>query len=71
MCVCANGARTYGSVTYRLYFSSDEKVNFAIQRGMEAARSRVLYFKHNDTEDLEKMLKQYDVDYAKVEEKST
>lgn len=50
------------------YFSlsSDEKVNFAIQRGMETSRSRVIYFKHNDTEDLERILKGYDLDYVKV-----
>lgn len=41
-------------------------MNFAIQRGMEAARSCVYYFKHNDTDDLERILKQYDLEYVKV-----
>lgn len=35
---------------------ADEKVNFAIQRGIEASRSTVYYFKHNDPTDLETIL---------------
>lgn len=35
----------------------DEKVNFAIQKGLDAARSNIKYFKHNDVEDLERILK--------------
>jgi serine palmitoyltransferase len=31
-------------------------VNFAIQKGIDAARSRCVYFKHNDMRDLEKKL---------------
>ncbi|CAP27344.1 Protein CBR-SPTL-1, partial [Caenorhabditis briggsae] len=34
----------------------DEGVNFAIQKGLQASRSRVEYFKHNDMEDLERLL---------------
>lgn len=34
----------------------DEKVNFAIQKGLDASRSRIKFFKHNDLEDLEKLL---------------
>lgn len=35
---------------------SDECVNFAIQKGIDASRSRVVYFKHNDMRDLEQKL---------------
>lgn len=34
----------------------DEMVNFSIQKGLDASRSNVKYFKHNDVEDLEKLL---------------
>ncbi|GLH08291.1 Serine palmitoyltransferase 1 [Gryllus bimaculatus] len=34
----------------------DEKVNFAIQKGLDASRSRLKFFKHNDTNDLESLL---------------
>ena len=36
--------------------SSDECVNFAIQKGLDASRSRIVYFKHNDMDDLERLL---------------
>ncbi|CAD6195855.1 unnamed protein product [Caenorhabditis auriculariae] len=36
---------------------ADEGVNFAIQKGLQASRSRVEFFKHNDMEDLERILK--------------
>lgn len=35
----------------------DKGVNFAIQKGLEASRARVEFFKHNDVEDLERLLK--------------
>ncbi|XP_027195249.2 serine palmitoyltransferase subunit I [Dermatophagoides pteronyssinus] len=34
----------------------DEAVNFAIQQGLIASRSRIKFFKHNDTKDLERLL---------------
>lgn len=34
----------------------DEEVNFAIQKGLDASRSKVVYFKHNDMKDLETKL---------------
>lgn len=36
--------------------SSDECVNFAIQKGLDASRSTIVYFKHNDVKDLERCL---------------
>ena len=39
-------------------FDSDEGACFSIQMGLLASRSRVHYFKHNDMEDLERLLKQ-------------
>jgi len=42
---------------------SDECVSFAIQKGIDASRSRVVYFKHNDMRDLEdKLLQQQQAD---------
>ncbi|XP_065342345.1 serine palmitoyltransferase 1 [Cloeon dipterum] len=41
----------------------DEMVNFAIQKGLDASRSQINYFKHNDMEDLERLLmEQADLD---------
>lgn len=37
---------------------ADEKVNFAIQKGLDASRSSVRYFKHNDIKHLECMLEE-------------
>lgn len=37
---------------------ADEGVHFAIQKGILASRSDVRYFKHNDVEDLERLLKE-------------
>lgn len=34
----------------------DEGVNFAIQKGLTASRSQIKYFKHNDMDDLERLL---------------
>ena len=39
-------------------FSRDECVNFAIQKGLDASRSKIRYFRHNDTEHLEQLLEQ-------------
>jgi len=37
-------------------FFRDEEVNFAIQKGLQASKAEVLYFKHNSPEDLERLL---------------
>lgn len=34
----------------------DECVHFAIQKGLDASRSKIHYFKHNDMDDLERLL---------------
>lgn len=45
---------------------SDECVNFAIQKGIDASRSRIVYFKHNDMRDLEqKLIEQQQLDIKK------
>lgn len=38
------------------HFCRDEAVNFAIQKGLDASRSSIVYFKHNDAKDLERLL---------------
>lgn len=42
------------------FFFSDECVNFSIQKGIDASRSKVFYFKHNDVSDLERLLVEQD-----------
>ncbi|XP_038223326.1 serine palmitoyltransferase 1 [Zerene cesonia] len=37
---------------------ADEKVWFAIQKGFDASRSTIIYFKHNDMNDLERLLQE-------------
>ncbi|CAJ0604780.1 unnamed protein product [Cylicocyclus nassatus] len=39
----------------------DKGVNFAIQKGLQACRSRIEWFEHNDMEDLERLLEEQDV----------
>lgn len=47
--------------SYKHIFNfSDECVNFSIQKGMDASRSKVFYFKHNDVKDLERLLEVQD-----------
>lgn len=40
----------------KIFHSSDENVWFAIQKGIDASRSKVYYFKHNNMEHLEELL---------------
>ncbi|XP_076063264.1 serine palmitoyltransferase subunit I [Oratosquilla oratoria] len=39
---------------------ADERVNFAVQRGLQASRSKVIYFRHNDMKHLEELLEEQD-----------
>jgi len=48
-------------------FVRDEGVHFAIQKGIQASRSKIVYFKHNDTEDLERLLKLQQIEDKKVQ----
>ncbi len=48
------------------FFASDEGVHFALQQGVLASRSKVKYFKHNDMDDLERLLKEQAVEDKKV-----
>jgi len=41
---------------------ADEGVHFAIQKGIQASRSKVNYFKHNDMDDLERLLIEQQMD---------
>ena len=40
---------------------------FAIQKGLQASRSKIVYFKHNDMADLEEKLKEQEKIDKKVE----
>ncbi|XP_078656406.1 serine palmitoyltransferase 1-like [Branchiostoma floridae x Branchiostoma belcheri] len=48
----------------------DEGACFAIQKGLLASRSKVVYFKHNDMEDLERLLKEQAKDDKKNPKKA-
>lgn len=41
---------------------SDECVNFAIQKGLDASRSKIFYYKHNDMDDLERLLQKQQIE---------
>ncbi|XP_028660710.2 serine palmitoyltransferase 1 [Erpetoichthys calabaricus] len=43
----------------------DEAACFSIQKGLQASRSHIKYFKHNDMEDLERILKQQELEDQK------
>ncbi|KAK3922386.1 Serine palmitoyltransferase 1 [Frankliniella fusca] len=43
----------------------DEQVNFAIQKGLDASRSRICYFKHNDVKDLERLMLEFESEAIK------
>uniref|UniRef100_A0AAY4B4Q1 Serine palmitoyltransferase 1 n=2 Tax=Denticeps clupeoides TaxID=299321 RepID=A0AAY4B4Q1_9TELE len=43
----------------------DEAACFSIQKGLQASRSVIKYFKHNDMEDLERLLKEQEVEDQK------
>lgn len=40
----------------KIDFFSDKGVNFSIQKGLLASRSRIEFFEHNDMDDLERLL---------------
>ncbi|KAK3550262.1 hypothetical protein QTP86_021328, partial [Hemibagrus guttatus] len=48
----------------------DEAACFAIQKGLQASRSFIKYFKHNDMEDLERLLKEQELEDQKVGKES-
>lgn len=44
---------------------ADEYVNFAIQKGLQISKSAIKFYKHNDMEDLERILKETNASYEK------
>lgn len=44
---------------------ADKQVNYSIRKGLEASRSQIKWFNHNDMEDLEKVMQQVVRDQAK------
>lgn len=44
------------------FFLSDDGVSFSVQKGAQISRSNVRYFKHNDMQDLERVLDDIRVD---------
>ncbi len=45
---------------------ADERINFAMQRGIEASRCKTYYFKHNDVADLERLISLFESNPNKV-----
>ncbi|XP_041826231.1 serine palmitoyltransferase 1-like [Melanotaenia boesemani] len=43
----------------------DEAACFSVQKGLQASRSFIKYFKHNDMEDLERLLKEQELEDQK------
>jgi len=43
------------SWSLKLFDFRDEYVNFSIQKGLQASRSKIYYFKHNDMKDLRRL----------------
>jgi len=39
-----------------LKYFRDEEVNFAIQKGLQASKAELVYFRHNCPEDLERLI---------------
>lgn len=52
-----------------MYYCSDEGVSFAIQKGVQISRSIVRTYKHNDMEDLERVLKEINTEHQIVKYK--
>lgn len=48
---------------------SDKGVSFAIQKGLVASRSRIMWFEHNDMDDLERLLHEQKEKDDKVRQK--
>ena len=44
---------------------ADDGVSFSVQKGIQISRSHVKWFKHNDMEDLERVLRQVHTEFAK------
>jgi 7-keto-8-aminopelargonate synthetase-like enzyme len=49
-----------------LFFHSDEGVSFSVQKGVQISRSIVKTFKHNDMEDLERVLNDINTEHTVV-----
>lgn len=43
-----------------------QKVNYAIQNGGKLSRASIKYFKHNDMDDLEAVLRRVEADHKKA-----
>lgn len=56
----------FSNVVVACLLYRDEGVSFPIQKGVEASRSSVRYFKHNDMADLERLLEEQAVEDKKV-----
>jgi len=49
-----------------LFSISDDGVSFAVQKGIQISRSIVRFYKHNDMEDLERVLSDIQSEHIKV-----
>lgn len=56
----------YNVLYTAVYVLRDEAACFSIQKGLQASRSFIKYFKHNDMEDLERLLREQELEDQKV-----
>ncbi|KAA8582825.1 hypothetical protein FQN60_006496, partial [Etheostoma spectabile] len=54
-------SKDHPSLSYDVV-TGDEAACFSIQKGLQASRSFIKYFKHNDMEDLERLLKEQELE---------
>lgn len=58
--MCCKDIKVYFTTVFVFFLvhNSDKDVCFAIQKGVEVSRSKVMWFEHNNMEDLERLLKE-------------
>ena len=58
--------QNFETLKFYILFHRDECVNFPIQKGLDASRSKIKFFRHNDCDHLEQLLAQQATEDKKV-----
>lgn len=64
--LCFNNCTMFNKLSRVCCIYRDEAACFAIQKGLQASRSNIKLFKHNDMADLERLLKEQETEDQKV-----
>lgn len=64
--ICFNNCTMFNKLSRVCCIYRDEAACFAIQKGLQASRSNIKLFKHNDMADLERLLKEQETEDQKV-----